>query len=133
MHVQLLARYLLYSQQGCHSVALKYCSFIVAPSAGNLATRRVKIAKRPTTALHRALTSSRIACRFGIRDMPELPETLPFTPLGDFIGEVGKPPTRTAMHTYLMRLREQGFDVSATVRKAVACGVRLDKEVRRSA
>ena len=73
------------------------------------------------------------ACRFGIRDMPELPETLPFTPLGDFIGEVGKPPTRTAMHTYLMRLREQGFDVSATVRKAVACGVRLDKEVRQSA
>lgn len=65
--------------------------------------------------------------------MPELPETLPFTPLGDFIGEVGKPPTRTAMHTYLMRLREQGFDVSATVRKAVACGVRLDKEVRQPA
>ncbi len=61
--------------------------------------------------------------------MSEAPVITPLTPLGEFITKLGRPAGKTALHTYLMRLREQGWDVSQTVRKALHCGASLEKEV----
>ena len=61
--------------------------------------------------------------------MSEAPLIKPLTPLGDFITRLGRPPSKAAMNTYFMRLREQGWDVSHTVKKALQCGASLDKEV----
>ena len=61
--------------------------------------------------------------------MSEAPLITPLVPLGDFITKLGRPAVKTALHTYLMRLREQGWDVSQTVKKALRCGATLDKEV----
>ena len=70
------------------------------------------------------------ACRYGVHSMSEAPLIKPLTPLGDFITRLGRPPSKAAMNTYFMRLREQGWDVSHTVKKALQCGASLDKEVR---
>ena len=61
--------------------------------------------------------------------MSEAPLITPLVPLGDFITKLGRPAGKAALHTYLMRLREQGWDVSQTVKKALHCGATLDKEV----
>ncbi len=61
--------------------------------------------------------------------MSEAPLITPLTPLGEFITKLGRPAGKTALHTYLMRLREQGWDVSQTVKKALHCGASLEKEV----
>ena len=61
--------------------------------------------------------------------MSEAPLITPLVPLGEFITKLGRPAGKSALHTYLMRLREQGWDVSQTVRKALHCGATLDKEV----
>lgn len=61
--------------------------------------------------------------------MSEAPLITPLTPLGEFITKLGRPAGKTALHTYLMRLREQGWDVSQTVKKALRCGASLEKEV----
>lgn len=59
----------------------------------------------------------------------EAPVLAPLIPLGEFISKVGRPPSKTGMQVYLQRLREHGFNVSNTVRKALACGAQLDREV----
>lgn len=53
----------------------------------------------------------------------------PLVPLGDFIERVGLRPAPDALHTYLQRLREHGFDVAATVDKVRGAGVRIAAEV----
>lgn len=53
----------------------------------------------------------------------------PLVPLGDFIERVGLRPAPDALHTYLQRLREHGFDVAATVSKVRGAGVALVAEV----
>ena len=68
-------------------------------------------------------------CRHGVHSMSEAPLITPLTPLGEFITKLGRPAGKTALHTYLMRLREQGWDVSQTIKKALHCGASLEKEV----
>ncbi|KAL0032292.1 hypothetical protein WJX79_002892 [Trebouxia sp. C0005] len=67
--------------------------------------------------------------RHGVHNMSEAPLITPLTPLGEFITKLGRPAGKTALHTYLMRLREQGWDVSQTVKKALRCGASLEKEM----
>ena len=68
-------------------------------------------------------------CRHGVHSMSEAPLITPLIPRGAFIPQRGRPAGKSALHTYLMRLREQGWDVFQTVKKAVQCGASLDKEV----
>ncbi|KAL0049698.1 hypothetical protein WJX82_007869 [Trebouxia sp. C0006] len=67
--------------------------------------------------------------RHGVHSMSEAPLITPLTPLGEFITNLGRPAGKSALHTYLMRLREQGWDVSQTVKKALHCGASLEKEM----
>lgn len=41
-----------------------------------------------------------------VEDMSESPVLTPLTPLGDFIQNLGKPPDKKVLTTYLARLRE---------------------------
>ncbi|KAK9823530.1 hypothetical protein WJX72_003470 [[Myrmecia] bisecta] len=59
----------------------------------------------------------------------DTPVITPLTPLGTFITKVGKPPNNDALHTYLHRLQEHGFNVEATIKKAALCGASLRPEV----
>ena len=61
--------------------------------------------------------------------MAESPMITPLVPLGEFITKLGRPPSKDSVNTYIMRLREQGWDVSQTVKKALECGALLEKEV----
>ena len=63
--------------------------------------------------------------------MSDAPVLTPFTKLSDFVSSVGERPSQDSLNVYLNRMREQGSDVSATVRKALACGAKIAKEVRR--
>ncbi|DBA96588.1 TPA: hypothetical protein ACH3X1_015451 [Trebouxia sp. C0004] len=67
--------------------------------------------------------------RHGLHSMSEAPLITPLIPLGEFVTKLGRPAGKTALHTYLMRLREQGWDVSQTVKKALHCGASLEKEM----
>ena len=43
--------------------------------------------------------------------------------------QVGAQPKTEALHTWLQRMREQGWDVSDLVQRALACGAHLKAEV----
>jgi hypothetical protein len=43
--------------------------------------------------------------------------------------QVGRPPQREALTIFLMRLREQGWDVGPTVARLQACGAGLQEQV----
>jgi hypothetical protein len=75
------------------------------------------------------LNAQGLSVRHAVGRLSEAPVLTPLTLLGDFVRRVGRPPTSTQLATYLQRLREQGFDVSETVRKVQACGCILEREV----
>ena len=49
--------------------------------------------------------------------------------LGEFIKQVGPVPDKEALAVYLRRMREHGWDVSPTIRKALQCGASIMPEV----
>ena len=54
----------------------------------------------------------------------------PLVPLGVFLaGNVGPPPAEAALRTYIMRMREQGWDTSALLAAFKRCGVQLSPQV----
>lgn len=59
----------------------------------------------------------------------DAPVKLPLHVLHEFITTLGPLPPQTAMHTYVNRLREHGWNVWRTVQKALKCGAHLDAEV----
>lgn len=61
--------------------------------------------------------------------MSEAPVLQPLTPLGAFISQVGPVPDKEALAVYLRRMREHGWDVSPTIRKALQCGASIMPEV----
>jgi len=61
--------------------------------------------------------------------MSDAPVLSPLTKLPNFIERLGDPPSQSSLQTYIHRMREHGFDVSATVEKALACGANLLAEV----
>ena len=61
--------------------------------------------------------------------MSDAPVLSPLIRLSDFIDEVDEPPSQNSLQTYIQRLREHGFDVSATIERALACGAKLSPEV----
>lgn len=69
-------------------------------------------------------------CRYKVLHMSDAPVLTPFTKLSDFVSLVGERPSQESMNTYLNRMREQGSDISKTVRKALKCGAEIAKEVR---
>eukprot|EP00210_Caulerpa_lentillifera_P001820 g1750.t1 len=71
----------------------------------------------------------RLLKKFGVEDLSECPKKVPFQPLGKFITQVGKLPGPDAINTYIMRLREQGWNVENIVNKATKCGMKFHKEV----
>ena len=62
--------------------------------------------------------------------MSDAPVLTPFTRLSDFVSSIGERASEESLNIYLHRMREQGSDVSATVRRALACGAKIAKEVR---
>ena len=44
--------------------------------------------------------------------------------------QVGAMPKREALHIWLQRMQEQGWDVSQLVQRALLCGADLKPEVR---
>ena len=67
--------------------------------------------------------------RFRVLHMSEAPVLTPLTKLSEFVAKVGEPPSQDSLQIYLHRLREHGFDVSPTLRKALQCGLKIQKEV----
>ena len=67
--------------------------------------------------------------RFRVLHMSEAPVLTPLTKLSEFVAKVGEPPSQDSLQIYLQRLREHGFDVSPTLRKALQCGLKIQKEV----
>lgn len=57
-----------------------------------------------------------------IATVSEAPEIHPFVPLGDFVHGVGQPPDPGSLSVYVGRMREQGWDVTQTIQKAMRCG-----------
>ena len=64
--------------------------------------------------------------------MSDAPVLSPLTRLSDFIDELDDPPSQDSLQTYIQRLREHGFDVSATIERTLACGAKLSPEVHDS-
>jgi hypothetical protein len=60
--------------------------------------------------------------RWGVLEMSEAPEKSRYVPLGEFVTRLGPAPPAVTLVTYLQRLKEQGWDVSRTVRKLHLCG-----------
>uniref|UniRef100_A0A1D2A1D0 DNA (cytosine-5-)-methyltransferase n=3 Tax=Auxenochlorella protothecoides TaxID=3075 RepID=A0A1D2A1D0_AUXPR len=67
---------------------------------------------------------------FAVEDMSEHPVPTPFLPLGDFIGEVGRPARPEEVDSYLHRMQERGWDASNTVAKLLKNNARFSYEVR---
>lgn len=61
--------------------------------------------------------------------MSDSPVLTPFRPLAEFISTLGEQPSQDSLHVYLNRLKEHGFNPSATIKKALSCGARIVKEV----
>ncbi len=61
--------------------------------------------------------------------MSDAPVLTPFTRLSEFVTLLGERPSQESLNIYLNRMREQGSDVTKTVRKALACGAKIAKEV----
>lgn len=61
--------------------------------------------------------------------MSDAPVLTKFTRLSEFVQDCGERPSQDSLHTYLKRLKEQGHDITTTAKKAVACGVKISKEV----
>ena len=60
----------------------------------------------------------------------EAPVLKPLVPLGVFLaGNVGLPPAEAALRTYIMRMREQGWDTSALLAAFERCGMQLSPQV----
>ena len=59
----------------------------------------------------------------------EAPLLQPLNPLGSFISQLGPVPDKEALAVYLRRMREHGWDVSSTIRKALQCGASIMPEV----
>ena len=70
-----------------------------------------------------------LACRHAAAAVSEAPVLQPLTPLGEFIKQVGQVPDKEALAVYLRRMREHGWDVSPTIRKALQCGASIMPEV----
>lgn len=68
-------------------------------------------------------------CRHRVLHMSDSPVLTPFEGLSTFISKIGERPSQESFQTYLNRMREQGFNTSATVRKALACGTKIAEEV----
>lgn len=61
--------------------------------------------------------------------MSDAPVLTPFTKLSDFVSSVGEPPSQESLNVFFSRMREQGANVSTTVKRALACGAKIAKEV----
>ena len=59
------------------------------------------------------------------------PVKTPLMPLHVFIKTLGPPPPLQQLNTYVMRLREHGWNVWKTVQRAVRCGAIKDSEIAR--
>ena len=57
-----------------------------------------------------------------VATVSEAPEIRPFVPLGEFVHGVGQPPDPGSLSVYVGRMREQGWDVTQTIQKAMQCG-----------
>jgi len=44
--------------------------------------------------------------------------------------QTGRPPTASALHTYFMRLKEQGWDIQPTISKIIEAGATLPEETK---
>lgn len=61
--------------------------------------------------------------------MSEAPVLQPLVPLGTFVTSMGEPPSQGSLELYLNRMKEHGFEVSPTIKKALKCGAKMQKEV----
>ena len=119
----------------CCCVARSFivCTLIcIARSLICLARPLLSVAQRSSVgrdAWPRAAWYVRGVGRHAADGLSEAPVIRPLVPLGDFIQRVGLRPAPDALHTYLQRLREHGFDVAATVDKVRGAGVALVAEV----
>ncbi|KAK9799826.1 hypothetical protein WJX73_006324 [Symbiochloris irregularis] len=71
--------------------------------------------------------------RHGVEDMSEAPILMPLIPLAEFVSKVGAQPKAESLHIWLQRMREQGWDVSHLVRRALQCGAAIRPETRGAA
>ncbi|CAD7699682.1 unnamed protein product [Ostreobium quekettii] len=69
------------------------------------------------------------AGRHAITGLSDAPVKYPLAVLGDFVSEVGCLPGKHVINTYIMRLREQGWNVEEIVKKATRCGMSFAHEV----
>ncbi len=59
-----------------------------------------------------------------------MPEKVPFRPLSEAVTRVGRAPSADSLTVFLMRLREQGWNLEPTVRRMKECGANLDPQVQ---
>ena len=53
----------------------------------------------------------------------------PLIPLAAFVGTLGAPPSQDSLQIWVQRMKEHGFEVSPTLKKALQCGAQMQKEV----
>jgi hypothetical protein len=61
----------------------------------------------------------------------DAPVKTPLTPLHELIRTLGPLPPLQALNTYVMRLREHGWNAWQVVQKAIQCGAAVDSEIAR--